>query len=106
MVKKKKAGRWIKAFLPVVLAGLAAWLFFTGLKDLDSGQSEQGVQQLEQALRRAAVSCYAAEGCYPAEVDYLTRFYGVQIDRDRYLVHYHVIAENLMPDITVTVKTA
>lgn len=104
MKRKRFAGRLLKALLPVIGAGLAAWLFFTGLTDLDAGQSEQGVQQLEEALRRAAVSCYAAEGRYPPEVAYMQQYYGVQIDESRYIVHYRVFAENLMPDITVTGK--
>ena len=102
MKRKKFTVRLIRALLPVIAAGLAAWLFFAGLLDLDAGQSEQGVQQLEEALRRAAVSCYAAEGRYPAEVSYMQQYYGVQIDESRYVVHYRVFAEHLMPDITVT----
>ena len=101
---KRFLKRCLKALLPLAAVGAAAWLFFTGLHDLDRGQSEQGVQQLEQALRRAAVSCYATEGCYPADAAYLSEYYGVQIDEERYLVHYAVFAENLMPEITVTVK--
>lgn len=105
--KKKSLGRRI-AGVVLLLAAIAAvgWLFFSGLNDLDQGQDEQGVQQLEQAIRRAAVSCYAAEGCYPADVAYLTKYYGVQIDEDRYLVHYSIFAENLMPEISVTGKMA
>ena len=102
MKRKKIAVRIVKALAPVVAAGLAAWLFFTGLTDLDTGQSEQGIQQLEEALRRAAVSCYAAEGRYPPEVAYMQKYYGVQIDESRYVVHYRIFAENLMPEITVT----
>lgn len=102
MKRKKFAVRLGKALLPVIAAGLAAWLFFAGLSDLNAGQSEQGVQQLEEALRRAAVSCYAAEGRYPPEVAYMQTYYGVQIDESRYLVDYRVFAENLMPEITVT----
>ena len=92
----------MRALLPVLAAAFAAWLFFAGLTDLNDGQSEQGVQQLEEALRRAAVSCYAAEGRYPPEVAYMQQYYGVQIDESRYVVHYRVFAENLMPEISVT----
>lgn len=104
MKRKRWIGRCLKALLPLIGAVLIACLFLSGLKNLDAGQSEQGVQQLEQALRRAAVSCYAAEGCYPPDVAYMQQYYGVQIDESRYLVHYRVFAENLMPEITVTVK--
>ena len=105
MVRKRKsaARRILGVLLPILAAALIGWLFFTGLSDLDRGQSEQGVQQLEEALRRAAVSCYAAEGCYPTDVQYLRDNYGVQVDDKRYMVHYRVFAENLMPDISVMV---
>ncbi len=59
---------------------------------------------METALRRAAVACYATEGIYPPNLDYLTDRYGIQIDENRYLVHYEIFADNLMPDITVLGK--
>ena len=60
--------------------------------------------QLEEALRRTAVSCYAAEGVYPPTLEYMEEHYGIQIDRTRYTVHYEVFATNIMPDITVLDK--
>ena len=61
-------------------------------------------QVLEEALRRAAVACYAAEGIYPPNVEYMVEHYGLQIDSRRYVVSYTSFAENLMPDITVLEK--
>ena len=52
-------------------------------------------------LRRGCVACYAAEGIYPQDLEYLEEHYGVQVDGDRYVVHYEIFAQNLMPDITV-----
>ena len=59
---------------------------------------------MEDALRRAAVACYAAEGIYPPDISYLEEHYGIQIDKDRFAVYYDVFASNLMPDITVIEK--
>lgn len=78
-----------------------AAIFLVGLSRLDSGQGEQGRRQLEESLRRAAVTCYATEGLYPPTITYLEDHYGIQIDRERYAVFYEIFAENLMPDITV-----
>ena len=87
------------------LGVLAAVLcFFTAMNDLRGGQRREGKEQLETALRRAAVTCYAAEGIYPPDLDYLTKHYGVQIEESRYAVYYDVFADNLMPDITVLEK--
>ena len=55
----------------------------------------------EETLRRAVVSCYALEGRYPPDIDYLRRNYGVQISETDYIVHYEIFAENIMPEITV-----
>ena len=84
------------------LAVLAVLLCFTtALGNLDSAQSEESMRQLEQALRRGCVACYAAEGAYPPTLEYLQQHYGVQIDSRRYTVHYDIFAENLMPDIMI-----
>lgn len=88
------------AVLPVV-AVAALLCFFTALSNLNQGQGEEGRRQLEDSLRRSAVACYAAEGIYPPDLDYLEAHYGIQIDRSRYAVFYEIFAENLMPGITV-----
>ena len=86
--------------LPVAVAAVL-FLFLTGLSNLDRDRTEEGRQQLEQAIRRSAAACYAAEGIYPPDVEYLEEHYGLQIDEERYAVFYEVFASNLMPDITV-----
>ncbi len=75
--------------------------FATATNSLDGGRQAESLEQLNQAIRRACVACYAAEGAYPPNLEYLQEHYGVQIDETQYTVHYMVIADNLMPDITV-----
>jgi len=86
-----------------MILAVALW-FFAALNNLAGGQRDEGKEQLETALRRASVACYAAEGVYPPTLDYLTEHYGVQIEGDRYIVFYEIFANNLMPDITVLEK--
>ena len=78
--------------------------FFAAMNNLQGGQRQEGKEQLEIALRRAAVTCYAVEGIYPPNLNYLTEHYGVQIETSCYTVYYDVFADNLMPDITVLEK--
>ena len=91
----------LRGLLLPLLAAAALLCFSTALDSLDSGRSAEDLRQLEAALRRGCVACYAAEGSYPADLDYLRDHYGIQIDEERYTVRYTPIAENLMPDITV-----
>lgn len=87
-------------FLPVAAAAVLL-CFAAALNNLNTGRSEEDLRQLEETLRRSCVACYAAEGAYPPDLDYLREHYGLQIDETRYFVAYSAIAENLMPDITV-----
>ena len=97
-MRKKK--RWT-IFLGPVLAVLVFLFFLQGLENLENGQRSEGREQLENVIRRTAVAGYAAEGVYPPDLEYVKEHYGIQIDEERYLVDYQVIASNLMPDITV-----
>ena len=100
-----KKSNVIKAVLTAaVLLALAVW-FFIGMDSLSSGYARQGQQQLEDALRRSAAACYAAEGIYPPNVNYLAEHYGVQWDTERYTVFYEIFADNIMPEITVLEKS-
>jgi len=94
----------LPAILYPVLAAAVLLGFTTALSNLQQGRADEGKQQLEDALHRAAVACYAAEGVYPPDVEYLQTHYGIQIDETRFSVMYDVFASNLMPDITVLEK--
>lgn len=76
-------------------------VFAMALDSLDSGRKQEELERLEESLRRACVACYAEQGVYPPDLDYLREHYGLQIDAERYTVRYDAFAENLMPDITV-----
>ena len=102
MRKNKTTGKGLRFWGLALTLALALLLWFGGaVGNLHRGQRTEGRQQLEEALRRAAVACYAAEGVYPPTLEYLTGHYGVQIQEERYTVFYEVYANNLMPEITV-----
>jgi len=85
-----------------ILLALAVLLcFLLAVSRLEQGRQAEGKQQLEEALRRTAVACYASEGFYPPSVEYMVQHYGLQYDEQVYRVHYEIFASNLMPEITV-----
>ena len=99
--KFSKSRGLIRGLLLPVIAVCVVLCFATAFNSLDSGRNQENLEQLQEAIRRNCVACYAAEGAYPPSLAYLKQQYGVQIDEERYTVHYMVIADNLMPDITV-----
>lgn len=76
-------------------------LFVSGVLTFSKKADARGAETLRDAIRRASVQCYAIEGRYPPNVEYLEENYGIQIDRNRYDVFYSGFASNFMPDITV-----
>lgn len=88
-----------------ISAAVLVLVWFLGsVSGLSRGYEAEDQQRLEEALRRAAVSCYATEGFYPPSLDYMVEHYGVQINTRRFVVSYVPVAENLMPNITVLEK--
>lgn len=80
---------------------LSAAAFALGVSGLSENVEERQAQQLERAIGRAAVTCYAIEGVYPPNLDYIRENYGVAIDETRYDVFYDVFAQNVMPSVHV-----
>ncbi|MCL2811126.1 MAG: hypothetical protein FWD25_04460 [Clostridia bacterium] len=98
----QQKSRWPRT---VALSALGlALVVFVSVSLLGQAGERMYAQQLatlENALRRAAVTCYALEGRYPDTLDYLTDNYGVVIDSDRFIVSYSVFGRNVMPSIEV-----
>ena len=59
-------------------------------------------QIVRDAVKRAALTCYAVEGAYPMSLDYLCDNYGLAYDENRYRVTYDAFSSNLFPEIRVT----
>lgn len=93
-------GRIRHVLVPMIL--LAVFFFFvTAISNLREDSSREEKRQLEEAIRRGVVTCYATEGVYPESFDYVKKKYGIRVDEERFLVIYDIFAENLMPEITV-----
>jgi len=96
----KKATRVI----PFILILLVLMFFLVSLSALRNDRRAEGREQLEEVLRRTAVTCYAAEGFYPPNLDYMRQHYGLLYDGEEYAVYYELFASNIMPIITVLEK--
>lgn len=95
----------LKLLIFLLLLALAAKMTFSALSRVHGAKGEEDLQNLTQALRRGAVACYAQEGFYPPDIDFLLEYSGITWDRNRYWIHYEIFASNLMPDITVIEKS-
>ena len=71
-------------------------------RGVGTASSEAQTELVRSAVQRAAVTCYAVEGAYPATLDYLKQHYGLIFDEENYFVFYTAFASNIMPEIRVT----
>ena len=94
----------VKGWLPAAGGLLIAALFLGAVWNASDSVEEEQLRMAEESIRRAAVSCYAAEGSYPQNVEYLTEHYGVQLDTRKYVVNYTVMGSNTLPYIEVVPK--
>ena len=93
---------WLRQHgISIVLFLIIAGMLMGTLPSVTAHSRAEQLRMAEDTLRRAVVSCYALEGRYPPNVQYLRQFYGLQLDEEKYIVQYEVFAENIMPEITV-----
>lgn len=73
-------------------------LLFTAMADNLSDQSTSQQQvSLQLAIEHAITSCYALEGMYPPDLQYMKDHYGLIYDERLFYVDYQPIASNMRP---------
>ena len=100
LYKRKKSGilHW-SSFLGVFLCAVLPLGIGSGRLKQTADKEQR--ELLEEALSQATVACYATEGRYPANLEYLIEHYGIQVDTEKYLVTYEIFADNVRPRIRV-----
>lgn len=91
--------REIAVVLLMALLLCGVWLLVSRLSTAQQGAQTQFVYD---AVHNAALTCYAVEGAYPEDLEYLRKHYGLAYDESRYIVTYDAFASNLVPEIYVT----
>ena len=101
MFMRKRSSRLWRLLVPCVcmLLLLAMALWPAAVTEVHNEQ--EMLRLLEQDIRHMAVQSYALKGRYPPNLRYLEENYGLRVDRDRFIVHYQFIADNLPPKIMV-----
>ena len=93
----------ILKFVQIVLALAVAAVVLLAVVNVKKSEAASGRDRLEQSIRRGVMACYAQEGVYPPDIEYLRQNYALEYDEEKYSVRYDIFAENLMPYITVIV---
>lgn len=98
-------GRKIVLGISLIAFMLLFALFLSGIRSLENATTEKQEESLKTALHRSITQCYAVEGTYPPDLDYLTDHYGLTYDKEQFFVDYVSYGGNLFPEVTVLRKT-
>ena len=92
--------------LSVICITATLFLFANAVDSIGTANDVEQAEILEQALTRTVTACYALEGAYPPNVNYLVENYGLTYDSEEYFIDYQYIGANLRPDVTIIKKDA
>lgn len=93
------------AFLSVLLILFVLIGFSILLNHIGKSNEDEQMKILETAVTRTITECYALEGAYPPNIDYLSEHYGLTYDTEQYFIDYQYIGANLRPDVTIIKRT-
>ena len=93
-INKKEVGA-ILIFVALIVAFV---LLVNGITNKGDGREKEIVIE---AVKNAALTCYAVEGMYPDDLTYLRDHYNLSYNEEKYHVFYEPLASNLMPSIKV-----
>ena len=87
--------------LPFLILAVIVITFVIGISSVDDTTYEKQMESLETALHRSISQCYAVEGVYPPNLEYIKTHYGLTYNEKLFYVDYQPIGSNLYPDTTV-----
>ena len=85
--------------LLLCIACITAFFILTGWLS-DSRLVEQE-KALNTSLERCITNCYALEGFFPPDLQYMEDHYGLSYDKSLFFVDYQPVAANIRPDYFV-----
>ena len=106
MFIKKKRGR-INIIVQIMSLLLVFSLITAVIVSMPSFRRSGGrirAESIEQTIKKYAIQCYASEGSYPPDLEYLIQNYGLIMDKEHYFYFYDAFAANIMPKINVYSK--
>ena len=91
-----------RLFITIIIMLASLYLIYAMA---DAGKINAGREtgKIKEVIDKALVQCYALEGSYPPDVEYLKN-YGVILDEEKYFYDYDMFATNIKPSVTVILK--
>lgn len=104
---RRNKGRF-NFMLLLALSLMLFWifLFFAMAGNLGASTRKDQALFLRNALEHAITSCYALEGMYPPDLQYMKDHYGLTYDESLFHVSYQPVAANIRPEYFILEQDA
>ena len=90
--------------MPIGLLCAIVIMLHMGLHYLTQANEQEALESTRNAVVRAMVQFYSIEGYYPPTLDYLAERYGLQLDTERFIIHYNASGSNIRPHVAVFLR--
>ena len=93
----------IARIIIILILGFIVFFSVYSMINFNNSHVQHQTTDIKRIIEKALVQCYALEGCYPANVEYVQK-YGVIFENQRYYYYYEWLGGNLMPIVEVIKK--
>lgn len=97
---KSNISKWVQPFLLIIII-IVALVSVVSMDEFWKNSNDDQPDRIKEAIERACVQCYALEGSYPPDLEYLSEYYGLILNEDKYFYYYEIFASNVMPYVEV-----
>lgn len=93
--------RGFGALIAVAVSIMIIAVISSSLARIEERSRQAGLETAKRAVSSAALQCYALEGSYPTDLNYLADNYGLQLQEEKYVYLYQSFGGTLKPVIEV-----
>lgn len=76
-------------------------LFILQIQNITHLTKQQQRINLEKAISRDIIQCYALEGYYPPDLNYIEEHYSLTYNKSEFFIDYQIEGENIKPTFTI-----
>lgn len=88
----------------IITATIMCVVFFCIIYFTDSYMTDKSYYALYSEIKQATEHCYAVEGRYPPDFDYIKKHYGIKINNRAFTVDYRRVSPTREPEIKIKIN--
>ena len=94
----------IQLIIMLVVSIAMIAIILSGLSSYENRFDTVETGRIKTVVEKYAIQCYATEGAYPPNIQYLEEHYGLILNEEKYIYEYEPVAENIKPVIQIFIR--